>query len=236
MLQQLLVALPEGVSITPRRHGRCQAVGAMDVRHSAQFPQGVLQSGAEALEAFGEADRAGLPVGEGEHEVVDEVGEGDAVDSDVQVGAVGKVGGGQSCGLMDLVEEDFLDGSVQGAELLDASLQGAELSVGKASGMFSLQPVEQGPGFESWVEGQEILDLVPDGGEGVGSGFPVMFHTHLAGKFAESSVLACGLVVDARLGGSLSFVKSAEVEASESQHLLIGDHPKPPCGKGFRIG
>ena len=63
---------------------RGQAIGAVPSRNSSQFPQGVLQPFAEALEALGEADRAGLPVGIRQHEVVDQVIERFAGDGDAE--------------------------------------------------------------------------------------------------------------------------------------------------------
>ena len=73
MRQQGLVSPGEhlGFGIAVDRRG--QAIGAVPPGNPSQFPQGVLQPFAEALEALGEADGAGLPVGVGEHEVIDQV-------------------------------------------------------------------------------------------------------------------------------------------------------------------
>ncbi|HEX2185771.1 MAG TPA: hypothetical protein VHN78_09730, partial [Chloroflexota bacterium] len=84
--QQGLVAPLEDLRVGPRLHGGGQAVGAVQLGHAAQLPQGVLQALAEALVALGEADGARLPVGVGQHEVVDQVGEGAALQGDAQVG------------------------------------------------------------------------------------------------------------------------------------------------------
>jgi hypothetical protein len=60
-----------------------------------------------------------------------------------------------------------------------------------------------------------------------------MRHAHLAGQLAEPAVLARGLVVEAGLGGGLALGQSLVVQAAKTADLQVGDHPKPPCGKGF---
>ena len=69
-------------SLIPRRvllqvpivvHGQCHAVGAMTLGHTAQRPQGVLQSFAQAGEALGETQRHVLPVRAGQHKVIQQV-------------------------------------------------------------------------------------------------------------------------------------------------------------------
>jgi hypothetical protein len=231
--QQGLVAALEGRSITPGRDRRSQGIGAMDARHAAQLGQGVLQAVAEALEALGEADAAGLPVRVGQHEVVDQVRERLAADGDLQARGVREVGGAQPARFVDLGEEDLPGRPVQGAPPLDVPLQGAELPIGEAAGIFTLQPVEHGLGLQAGVEVQLLLDARPDLGEGVGSRPPGMLHAYLAGQPAEPAVLACGLVVDAGPGGGLAFGQSLPVEAAKAADLQVGNHPKPPCGKGF---
>ena len=114
---------------------------------------------AEALAALGEADRAGLPVRVGQHEVVDQVVERAAVDGHAQVGAVGEVAGAQPAGVMHLGEEDLLGRPVQGPPLLDAPLQGPQLAVGEAAGEAALQVGEQGLGLQAGVELQLLFEL-----------------------------------------------------------------------------
>lgn len=175
--QQRLVALRERRRpLCPRGDGRRQPVGAMHLGHAAQFRQGVLQAFAEALVALREADRARLPVGVGQHEVVNQVVERRAGDGHAQGGAVREVAGTQAPGVMDLGEEYLLGRSVQGTPLLDAPLQGPQLPIGKASRPASLQVVEQGLGLQSRVEAELRLQLRPDLGEGVGPGTVVAVH------------------------------------------------------------
>jgi hypothetical protein len=233
--QQRLIARPELVPLRSRRHRRTQAVRAMKLRHASQFGQGVLQAFAEALEALGEADRPRLPVRVGQDEVVHQVRQGRGRDGDAQVGAVSEVRGRQPARVVDLAEEDLLGRSVQGPPPLEAPLQSSQLAVGETSRILLLQPAEQGLGLQARVERQVLLEQGPDLGERVGPGSPGMFHAYLAGEFAEPPVAACGLVIHAGLGGRRPFAQPVQIEAAESLHLLIGDHPKPPVRKGLRI-
>jgi hypothetical protein len=107
------------------------------------------------------------------------------------------------------------------------------LPLGKAARIEALQPVKQGLGLQAGVEDQLFLDLRPDIGEGIGACSPGMLHAYLTGQLAEPAVLAGGLVVDASLGGSLSFGQTLLIQASQTTDMQIGNHPKPPCEKGF---
>lgn len=123
--QQRLVATLKGRSIAAGWHSRRQGIGAMQLRDAAQLRQGVLQAVAEALKALGEANRSALPVGIGQHKMVDQMLKQLAGDGHIQTRRVREVGSTQTTRLVDLREEDLLGRSVQGTPLLDMSLQGA---------------------------------------------------------------------------------------------------------------
>lgn len=185
----------------------------MQLRDAAQLGQGVLQAIAEALKALGEADRAALPVGVGQDEVVDQVSKRLAVDGHVQITGVGEVGGTQLARLMHLAKEDLLGWPVQGTPLLDVPLQSAQLSLSKAARIEALQPVKHGFGLQAGVEDQLFLDLRPDIGERIGACSPGMLHAYLTGQLAEPAILAGSLVVDAGLGGGLTFGQTLLIQA-----------------------
>jgi hypothetical protein len=233
VLQQRLVTALKGRSIAAGWHRGRQGVGAMHTGNAAQFGQGALQALAEALEALGEADAAGLPVRVGQHEMVDQVRERLAVDGHLQAGRVREIGRAQLAGLVGLAEEHLLGRPVQGTPLLDVSLQGAQLALGKAAGVLPLKPVKHGLGLQTRVDDQLLLDARPHLRKRVGPRSPGMLHAHLAGQLAEPAVLACSLVVDAGPGGGLALGQSLVVQAAQTADVQIGDHPKPPCGKGF---
>jgi hypothetical protein len=236
MVQQRLIPLRECLPFLAWGNGGGEPVGAVQVRHTAQFPQRVLQAVTEAFQALAEADRAGLPVGVGQHEVEDQVREGLAADGDLQGRGVGEIGGAEPARFVDLGEEDLFGRPVQGAALLEAALESAELAIREASRMTALQVGQQGLGLQSGIEVEHLIEVRPDVGERVGAGAIVAVHaSDLAGQFAEPPVLAGGLGIDVRLGGGLFLGTVLHVEAAQAAHLLIGDHPKPPCEEGLRI-
>jgi hypothetical protein len=227
--QQSLVTVGERGPPGPWRHGGRQPIGAVQPRHSPQFPQGILQPVAEALVALGEADRPRLPVRVRQHEVVDQVIERRTLDRHVQVGAVGKIAGRQPAGVMHLGEEHLLGRPLHGPPLLDVPLQGAQLSIGEAARETPLQVGEQRFGLQTGVEGQLVSELGPDVGERVGPGTPVAIHAFdLTGQLTQAAVLACRLGVDAGFGGRQLLGDAVTVEAEELAYLRIGDHRQPP--------
>jgi hypothetical protein len=123
--QQGLVTALERLLCARGLDGGGQAVGAVQLRHATQLPESVLQAFAEALVALGEAEGARLPVGVGQDEVVEHMGEGGVLQGDAQVGTVGEVGGGDPSGVVNLGEEDLLGRAVLGAPLLEAALERA---------------------------------------------------------------------------------------------------------------
>jgi hypothetical protein len=214
VLQERLVTTLKGRSITPGRNGGRQGVGAMHPGNAAQLAQGALQTVAEALEALGEADAAGLPVRVGQHEVVDQVRKRLAVDGHLQAGHVREIGSAQVAGLVGLAEKHFLGRTVQGTPLLDVPLQGAQLPLGKAAGILALKPVEHGLGLQARVDDQLLLDARPHLRKRVGPRSPGMLHAHLAGQLAEPAILARSLVVDAGPSGGLALGQPLVVQAT----------------------
>jgi len=236
MPQQGLIALRERLALFARRDGRRQPVGAVRLRYAAQFPEGVLQAVAEALQALAETQGPGLPVRVGQDEMENQVRERHTSDGHAQAGGVGEVGGTQTAGCVDLGEEHLFGRAVQGASFLETTLQGPQLALGEASGIATLQVGEQGLSLQSGVEPQHLVELRPDIGERVGARAVVAVHdSHLAGQLAEPPVLACGLGIDTGLGGGLFFGPVLRVEVAQAAHLSIADHPKPPCEEGLRI-
>ncbi len=226
--QQRLVSLGEGRPCGPRRHGRGQPIGAVELRHAAQFSQRILQALAEALVALGKADGAGLPVRVGQHEVVDQMVEGGAVDSHAQVRAVGEVTGGHAPGMMDLGEEDLLACAVQGPPGLDASLQGTELAVGETARKAALQVGEQSLGLQPRIELKHRFELRPDLRERVRPSTPVAVHAFdLRGQCAETTIVACRLGTHAGLSSSQVLGQSEPIEATQPTNLMVLNHRKP---------
>jgi hypothetical protein len=122
MREQCLISPGEHLGFGSAVDRGGQAIGAVSPGDSPQFPQGVLQPFAEALEALGEADGAGLPVGVGEDEVIDQVVERLAEDGDAELGHAGEVALGEPPRLVDLREEHLLGRPFEGAPEFDPSL------------------------------------------------------------------------------------------------------------------
>ncbi len=200
MLQYTSIPIRKGLPFCPRRNGRRQTIGAMAQWHAAQFPQRVLQAFAEALQALGEADRAGLPVRVGQHKVVDQVGERHASDGHAQAGAMREIAGAQPTRFMHLGEEHFLGRTVQGTPQFDAALQGAQLPVAEPARIKPLQLAKQRLGLQAGSHLQPLYQIGPNVGENVGPCKPVACHDHLAGQLAEPPVLPCRLGVHTDLG------------------------------------
>jgi hypothetical protein len=54
-------------------HGQRHAIAAVTLRHTAQGPQGILQAGAEAGETLAKTKSDVLPIGVGQHKMVQQV-------------------------------------------------------------------------------------------------------------------------------------------------------------------
>ena len=91
--QQGAVTLLEQIPVAKVIHRGGEPIGAVDLGNPSQFPEGVLQPLAEALETFGETDRARFPVGVGQDEVIDHVIKRLAGQRDSQTVHMSEVGG-----------------------------------------------------------------------------------------------------------------------------------------------
>ena len=228
MRQQSLISPGEhlGFRVAVDRGG--QAIGTVSPGDSSQFPQGVLQALAEALEALGEADGAGLPVGIGEDEVIDHVIERHAEDGDAELGHAGEVRFGESPRLVDLCEEHLLGRAFEGAPLFDPPLQAPELDVGEPSRIAALQVEEEGLGLEPRVEPELIDKFVPDVLERVLPSPPGMWDSSLTGERVGVAVLACRLLVDFGPIGGVGECGFGLEQLPQPPELAIGDHPFAP--------
>jgi hypothetical protein len=233
MRQQRLVAPLEHLRVGPRLHRRRQPVGTVDLGHATQFPQGVLQALAEALQALRKTDGPRLPIRVGEHEVIEQVREGVARQGDPQLGAVGEIAGRQPAGVMHLGEEDLLGRPPLGPPPLDPPLQGPQLAVAEAARVLAPQGLKERLGFQARVEGQLPLDPGPDPVEGVLARPPGVLHAYLARQPSQPPVLACGLLIQAGLRRRPAFGQLAAIQAEQAADLLVGDpHPEPPFSWG----
>jgi hypothetical protein len=190
-----------------------------------------LQAFAEALEALGEADSAGLPVGIGQDEVIDQVVEGLAEDGDAEFGHTGKVALGEPTRLVNLGEEHLLGRPFEDAPEFDPPLQATELDVGKTVRETALQVEEEGLGLEPRVEPEQFEEFGPDILERVLPGPPGMGNSSLTGKRIGVAVLACRFLINAGLVGGLSQCVFGLDQLPQPPEQTIGDHPFAPVSK-----
>ena len=176
--------------------GQGHTVGAVPLRDAAQLPQGVLQPLAEAGEALGEAHADMLPVGVGQHEVVDQVGQRLPCDGHGQAVHVREVRGGQPPWLMHLREEHFLGRAVLRLPLADTPLQRAPAPLPGLAGELTLQPLQQGLGLQAGLALEQFLQTRPHGSERVGPGPPGAWRPW-ARQLGSVPVLPCGLAIHA---------------------------------------
>jgi hypothetical protein len=228
MREQSLVAASErlGLGIAVDRGG--QAIGAVSPGDSSQFPEGVLQTFGEALEALGEADGAGLPVGVGEHEVIDHVVERLAEDGDAELGHAGEVTLGEPARLMDLREVHLLGRPFEGPPLFDPALQAPELDVGKTPRESALEIREEGLGLEARVEPEQFKKFGPDILERVLPGPPGMGNSSLTGERVGVAILAYRLLVEVGPVGGIRECGFGLEQLPQPPELTIGDHPFAP--------
>lgn len=181
--QQTLVAFGERRPGRSRGHRCGQPIRAVQLRHATQLPQRVLEPFAQALVALREAHRARLPVGVGQHEMVDQMGERHPLDGHPQAVAVREVAGTQPSRYMYLVEEHLLRRARQRPPLFDPSLQRPQLAVGEPTGAAALQIHEQRLRLQAGVAPEHLFELRPDLGKRIRFGTPVSVHEpHLTGQ------------------------------------------------------
>ncbi len=229
MHEQCLISSREQFRIRISVHGGAHAIGAVPPRNSSQFPQGVLQAFAEALEALGEADRGGLPVGIREHKVIHQMIERLTGDRDVKFGHMSEITLGEPARLVGLREEHLLGRAFEGAPLFDPALQATELDVGESPRKTALQVVEQGFGLEPGVEPELRDEFGPDVLKRVLPGPPGAWDAPLTGQFVGVAVLACRFLVDAGLVGGLSQCVFGLDQLPQPPEQAIGDHPSAPA-------
>jgi hypothetical protein len=232
--QQCLIPLCELFFIGEVVDGRAHAIGAVPLRHAAEFEQRVLQTLAEAFKALREADRCRLPVRVGQHKMVDHVVEALTLDAHAQVVHHGEIGGAEPPGRMDLGEEDFLGRARAGAPAADVALQRPQLVVGEAARVAPLQFLEDGLGLKPRMGFEEFAHRGPNLREGIGPGAPGVRQNGFAGPFAKLAVFACGLLVHVRPPRRLRQRFAVGEQTEQLLDLLVRNHRNPPCARKLR--
>ena len=175
MAAQVVVAARQilpGLAVEIAEGGR-QAVASVLARHSAQRPQGVLETfgkGDEALAA--EHDVGVLEAGPGEAEVIEPMLERLAGDGDAGPAHVGEVRQAEAAGLVALPEDHLLLLAMDRPPCPDAPLQRAPDAAAER-GMAPQHLLEDGDGTNAGRRLQERHDLaIENVGERIGTAAP----------------------------------------------------------------
>ncbi len=234
MLQQSLITLPELLALRGVVHGQAHAIGPVPRRHTAQLPQRILQTFAQALETLREADRRRLPVRVGQHEVIDHVLERLPLDRHTQIVHAREVGRRQPARLVHLSEEHFLRRPCRGPPTPHLPLQGPQLPIGEPARIAALQVTEDRLGLQSRLLLQHCTNLRPDLGERIDPGPPVVRPRQLAGQPPKPPILPCRLVVHVAPRRRHAQPLAGRDQPPQFAHHLVGNHRKPPCQKSLQ--
>jgi len=137
---------------------------------TTELPERVLNSLAECFEGFRKTQRNRFDVTIGQHAVEQRVFEGRPGDLHGQGIADREVAGGEPSGMVILRKEDSLVGPVDRPPLSDPSFERPSRGVFELTGVLPLQIVKEGLRLQPRLGVQELLDVGPDLGEGVGPG------------------------------------------------------------------
>ncbi len=224
-------------------HGGRELVGPMLHGHAAQLPQTALQALGQRLKALRKADRDRFDVGVGQHQVVDQMREGETTERHAQVGHVGEVGLGEPTRRMDLLEVDLTLGAMDGAPLLDVALQGPELDRLVAVGMLGAEQVEERLGLQRRVAFQLADDPGPALGEGIRARAMRPRAFELAGEGASLLIFAGGARTHPGAGCRLDLCPPLLTFVQQQRYLgvflhgvLLFPRRTPPSGHGSQAG
>jgi hypothetical protein len=139
-----------------------------------------------------------LPIGMGQHEVIEQVGKGHARDGHLQLIHRGKIRSRQSARWVFLSEKDLLGHAVQRLPLPHAPLEGAALGVRILPRMGALQPVPERLGLQAWLELQLLDHRRPDLCQRIRPGPPRPWLAGLTRELTKIAILARRFTIHVR--------------------------------------
>src|SRR3982750_4302220 len=154
MSQESFIRSCELFGVTQVVYGRTHPVRSVFRRHTAQLPECILQSLAQALERLRVADAACLPVGIRQHKVINQMRESLAIDRHPQFPAVCKVRLAQLARSMLLRKEHFSRRPFRCPPVADPASQRPYLSVIEPARMCLLQLLEDRLCLQTWFYGE----------------------------------------------------------------------------------
>src|SRR5690606_8894578 len=172
MAEHSSIPLRELLAMGHLVYGCRELIRPMAFGHPVQFPESILEAGAQALQALREANRARLPVRVGQHEVVQQVIERLARDRHPQRIHACEVRLRQLSWSVPLREEHLPGRARYCPPVLHSSLQSSQLPIGEASRFPPLQRFEERLRLQTWRLLQERLTPGPYRIERIGASPP----------------------------------------------------------------
>ena len=142
-------------------------VGAMQLGHASELPEGFLHAFAECFERFRKTEGHGLHIGIRQHAMEERVIELRSGDLDAERIHHGEVAGRYMTWVMFLWKGDGLVRAMSASPKPHASLEGSAGRVEELSGVAILQPRKEGHCLQFGLRFEPLLNLGPDLGEGV---------------------------------------------------------------------
>jgi len=224
VLQESAIPLVKLALLRKIVHRRRKTVAAVPPRNASQFPQRVLQAGAEGLERLRRAERDGFPVGVRQCEVIRQMRKRPAAERHPQRLHVGKVRGRQIAGMVDLREHHLLPRPLCGPPETNLPLKGPPLAVGELPCSLALQPAEQRHRPQARLRLKSLLDLRPDCDERIAAGPPPAGSRALRRQLLKLPIFTRRLLVHARLPGRKGQWSSCGQQPKQFPYLTVLDH------------
>src|SRR6266851_6815702 len=179
-------------------HRRRQSIGSVPLWHFPEFPNCILESFTQALEALRKTHRRRFPVRVGQHQVIEQVRKTLPLDRDPQLTHMREVGSAQPPWLVSLREEHFLHRSFRSSPYFHSSLQRPQLPIGESPRITPLQILKDRLCFQPRVHLQQAPHFFPHLLKGILSCPPPRSWRQLARHLSQPSILARRLRIHPR--------------------------------------
>ena len=199
VLQEVLIPLTKLPVVRQIVYRRRKTVAAVPPGDSPQVPERILQALAQGLERLRRAHRDRFPVRVRQRKVIHQVGKRLAADRHPQAVHVREVRRRQVSGVVDLSEHHRLVRSLRGSPTADPTLERSPLAVGEPPLMLVLKPAKQRDRSQRGFPLEPLLDQGPHLLKRIEPGPPLPRSHSFRGQLPYLSILACGLLVHARL-------------------------------------
>jgi len=204
--------------------GGRQIIGAMLLGDAGQLPEARLDPFSQRLKCLGKTDRDCLHIGIGQHQMEQQMGEGNAVEGHLEVIHMREVGLGQLAWAMDVFEDDRLLWAVERPPGRHMALKGAELPRRIAVGLLLTKQHKERFSLQRTITPQVLLDPRPIGQKRVGSRLVGARVVQGRGQLGGLEIFPRGWDAHIGAGGGLFDGLPILAFAKHQMHLGIGFH------------